>query len=137
MPKLFVGIAFDSGGVASGPMTATFILSFTQGASECVEGADVLIEGFGVISMEAAQTAGAVGGTIINARGAGKNETSKFCLMDIEPEKEILLLVTEKERTSAITENINEMMDLEEHGNGIMIVQEISKAYGLYKEKAK
>ncbi len=53
VPKLFVGIAFDSGGVASGPMTATFILSFTQGASECVEGADVLIEGFGVISMVA------------------------------------------------------------------------------------
>ncbi|MDO5414754.1 MAG: DUF1538 domain-containing protein [Bacillota bacterium] len=53
VPKLFVGIAFDSGGVASGPMTATFILSFTQGASECVEGADVLIDGFGVISMVA------------------------------------------------------------------------------------
>ena len=53
VPKLFVGIAFDSGGVASGPMTATFILSFTQGASECVEGADVLVEGFGVISMVA------------------------------------------------------------------------------------
>lgn len=53
VPKLFVGIAFDSGGVASGPMTATFILTFTQGAAECVEGADVLIEGFGVISMVA------------------------------------------------------------------------------------
>ncbi|MDO4544851.1 MAG: DUF1538 domain-containing protein [Bacillota bacterium] len=53
VPKLFVGIAFDSGGVASGPMTATFILSFTQGASEAMEGADVLVEGFGVISMVA------------------------------------------------------------------------------------
>jgi len=31
VPKLFVGIAFDSGGVASGPMTATFILAYTQG----------------------------------------------------------------------------------------------------------
>lgn len=53
VPKLFVGIAFDSGGVASGPMTVTFILSFTQGASECIEGADVLVDGFGVISMVA------------------------------------------------------------------------------------
>lgn len=53
VPKLFVGIAFDSGGVASGPMTATFILSFTQGAAESMEGADVLVEGFGVISMVA------------------------------------------------------------------------------------
>jgi hypothetical protein len=32
VPNLFVGIAFDSGGVASGPMTATFILAFAQGA---------------------------------------------------------------------------------------------------------
>ncbi len=53
VPKLFVGIAFDSGGVASGPMTATFILTFTQGAAEYVEGADVMVEGFGVISMVA------------------------------------------------------------------------------------
>ena len=52
-PKLFVGIAFDSGGVASGPMTATFILAFAQGAAEAIEGAHVLIDGFGVIAMVA------------------------------------------------------------------------------------
>lgn len=53
VPKLFVGIAFDSGGVASGPMTATFILAFTQGAAEAIEGANVLVDGFGVIAMVA------------------------------------------------------------------------------------
>lgn len=53
VPKLFVGIAFDSGGVASGPMTAAFILAYTQGAAEAVEGANVLIDGFGVIAMVA------------------------------------------------------------------------------------
>lgn len=52
-PKLFVGIAFDSGGVASGPMTATFILAFVQGAAEAIEGANVLIDGFGMIAMVA------------------------------------------------------------------------------------
>lgn len=52
-PKLFVGISFDSGGVASGPMTATFILAFAQGAADAVEGASVLIDGFGIISMVA------------------------------------------------------------------------------------
>jgi hypothetical protein len=50
VPKLFVGIAFDAGGVATGPMTATFILAFTQGAAEAVEGASVLIDGFGMIA---------------------------------------------------------------------------------------
>ncbi|HWQ59157.1 MAG TPA: DUF1538 domain-containing protein [Clostridia bacterium] len=53
VPKLFVGIAFDSGGVASGPMTATFILAFTQGAAEAVDSADVLVDGFGVIALVA------------------------------------------------------------------------------------
>ncbi len=53
VPNLFVGIAFDAGGVASGPMTATFILAFAQGVAESVEGANVLVDGFGVIAMVA------------------------------------------------------------------------------------
>ena len=53
VPKLFVGIAFDSGGVASGPMTATFILAFAQGAAQAIDGADVLLDGFGIIAMVA------------------------------------------------------------------------------------
>lgn len=52
-PSLFVGIAFDSGGVASGPMTATFVLAFAQGAAEAIDGANVLVDGFGVIAMVA------------------------------------------------------------------------------------
>ncbi|HAL74982.1 MAG TPA: DUF1538 domain-containing protein [Clostridiales bacterium] len=51
--KLFVGIAFDSGGVASGPMTATFILAYAQGAANAVQSANVLIDGFGVIALVA------------------------------------------------------------------------------------
>lgn len=51
VPRIFVGIAFDSGTVASGPMAATFILAFAQGAAEAIEGASVLIDGFGVIAM--------------------------------------------------------------------------------------
>ena len=50
VPDLFVGIAFDSGCVASGPMTATFILAFAQGAAGAVEGANVLTDAFGIIA---------------------------------------------------------------------------------------
>ena len=53
VPKLFIGMAFDSGAVASGPMTATFILAFAQGVASATEGADVLIDGFGIIAMVA------------------------------------------------------------------------------------
>lgn len=53
IPKLFVGIAFDSGVVATGPMTATFILAFMQGAANAYEGADILMDGLGMIAMVA------------------------------------------------------------------------------------
>lgn len=53
VPKMFVGMAFDAGGVASGPMTATFILTFVQGIAEAVDGADVLRDGFGMIALVA------------------------------------------------------------------------------------
>lgn len=52
VPPIFTGIAFDSGGVASGPMTATFMLPFAMGASEAV-GGNVLTDAFGLVAMVA------------------------------------------------------------------------------------
>ena len=52
-PPLFVGIAFDSGGVASGPMTATFILSFVLGVGQGAAGKAGAGEAFGVIALVA------------------------------------------------------------------------------------
>lgn len=52
VPPVFTAIAFDSGGVASGPMTATFLLPFTMGACEAL-GGNVLTDAFGVIAMVA------------------------------------------------------------------------------------
>ena len=51
-PKMFTAIAFDSGGVASGPMTSSFILSYTLGAAT-VFGGNPLTDGFGVIALVA------------------------------------------------------------------------------------
>lgn len=52
VPQLFTGVAFDAGGVASGPMTATFLLPFAMGACEGV-GGNVLSDAFGVVAMVA------------------------------------------------------------------------------------
>lgn len=49
-PKLFTAIAFDSGGVASGPMSTTFVLSLTLGASMAV-GGNPATDAFGMIAM--------------------------------------------------------------------------------------
>lgn len=52
VPKIFTAIAFDSGGVASGPMTATFLLPFAQGACTSV-GGNIVTDAFGVVAMVA------------------------------------------------------------------------------------
>ena len=52
VPKIFTAIAFDSGGVASGPMTATFLLPFAQGACVAV-GGNIVTDAFGVVAMVA------------------------------------------------------------------------------------
>ncbi len=53
VPELFVGMAFDAGGVASGPMTATFSLAFVQGIASQVPSADLVADGFGMIAIVA------------------------------------------------------------------------------------
>ncbi|MBP5464680.1 MAG: DUF1538 domain-containing protein, partial [Treponema sp.] len=52
-PPMFTGIAFDSGGVASGPMTSTFILSFTLGVAAASGGRGGAEMAFGVIALVA------------------------------------------------------------------------------------
>ncbi|MBQ3919875.1 MAG: DUF1538 family protein, partial [Oscillospiraceae bacterium] len=52
VPKLYFAIAFDSGGVASGPMTAAFIVPFAQGACSAV-GGNMMTDAFGVVAMVA------------------------------------------------------------------------------------
>lgn len=52
VPKMFVGIAFDSGGVASGPMTTTFLLPLSIGACDAV-GGNLMTDAFGVVALVA------------------------------------------------------------------------------------
>ncbi len=52
VPPTFTAIAFDSGGVASGPLTATFMLPFAMGATEAL-GGNVMTDAFGLVAMVA------------------------------------------------------------------------------------
>ncbi len=52
VPKIFTAIAFDSGGVASGPMTATFLLPLAMGACETL-GGKIMTDAFGIVAMVA------------------------------------------------------------------------------------
>lgn len=52
VPRIFTAVAFDSGGVASGPMTATFLLPLAKGACEAL-GGNIVQDAFGVVAMVA------------------------------------------------------------------------------------
>ena len=52
VPRIFTGIAFDSGGVCSGPMTTTFLLPLAMGTCKGVQG-NLMIDAFGIVAMVA------------------------------------------------------------------------------------
>lgn len=81
----------------------------------------------------AAEQAGSKGGTILNARGAGVHETSRLFAMDIEPEKEVVLILAETDASDRIIESISRALHMDEPGNGILYVQNTSRTYGLFK----
>lgn len=74
---------------------------------------------------------GATGATIIHARGSGIHETSKVFAFDIEPEKELVLMVVNEQQTSKVCEAIKKEMALEQPGTGIMFVQKVNEVYGM------
>ena len=83
--------------------------------------------------IEAASKAGSKGGTVVNGRGSGIHETSKLFSMDIEPEKEIVIILSEISMTEAIVASIRETLNVDVPGKGIIYIQDTNKTYGIYK----
>ena len=95
VPKIFTAIAFDSGGVASGPMTATFLLPFAMGACQAV-GGNIVQDAFGIVAMVAMTPLIAIQiqGAIYKFR-AGKDEitpTEAASYLDILADDDIIEL---------------------------------------------
>ena len=85
--------------------------------------------------IDAANAAGARGGTIINARGAGPHEVQRLFSVEIEPEKEAVLIVTKNENKDAIVESIITRMRIDQPGRGIMFVMDLNEVYGLHEDR--
>lgn len=84
--------------------------------------------------VDAAKEKGANGATIINARGSGVNENFKVFNMDIEPEKEMVMIIVAENLLEAIIENIQEKLELDQAGNGVLFVQNLNRVYGIYEQ---
>lgn len=81
--------------------------------------------------IECSKKGGAEGGTILTGRGAGIHDTAKILGILIEPEKEVILTLIEKEKTDTVLEAIVEGMELEKPGKGIAFVIDVAKAAGI------
>ena len=81
--------------------------------------------------IECAKKGGAEGGTILTGRGAGIHDTSKILGILIEPEKEVILTLIEKEKTDLVLDSITKGMELEKPGRGIAFVIDVSKVAGI------
>ena len=83
--------------------------------------------------IEAAEKAGSRGGTVMHARGSGSEEARKVFNMLIEPEKEIVLIISEEAKTKDIVESIRKETQIEEEGKGIIFITNVEATYGLAK----
>lgn len=85
--------------------------------------------------IEAAAKGGASGGTVINARGSGIHETEKIFQMAIEPEKELVLILAKCNLVEGICQNIREELHIDDPGKGIIFVQDVRSAFGLFEKE--
>lgn len=87
--------------------------------------------------MEIARNSGVMGGTILHGRGSGSDETVRLFGMEIEPEKELILIITSNEIIDKVIANLHEGLQLDVRGNGIMFVEDLVDVRGLFDEHEK
>jgi len=94
----------------------------------------VVDKGKGSEVIDAANRAGARGGTIVNARGSGIHEVQKLFSIEIEPEKEEVFIIAKTDIKDGIVEAVREDLKIDEPGNGIIFVLDVDEVYGLHED---
>lgn len=94
----------------------------------------VVDRGLGAACMDKARAAGARGGTIMQAHGAGVPKDFYFPLI-IEPQKDIVLIVAQRDQAAGIRDAIYTQMELENKSRGIIFGLPVSRSIGLYEER--
>ncbi|NMB00557.1 MAG: P-II family nitrogen regulator [Firmicutes bacterium] len=131
------GIAFTMPvGVFIGTGNYEYEFSAQDGGNSKVYNAIFVVvdKGKGEEVMDVAAEAGARGGTIINARGSGIHETATFLNMEIEPEKEVVLMLIKVDLGEKVVKALRDNFHIDQPGNGIIFVQSVNETYGLVTE---
>lgn len=82
--------------------------------------------------IDSAKSAGATGGTIIHGRGSGTSDKALLFNIEIEPEKEIVLILSQIINTDSITSSIRKDLQIDKPGKGIIFVLDVSRTLGLF-----
>lgn len=82
--------------------------------------------------MDIALKAGVRGGTILHGRGAGAEIATKLFGMEIEPEKELVMILTPDELVDKVVQALADGLNLNEPGKGILFVEPILETRGLF-----
>ena len=91
----------------------------------------IVNSGFAEDVMEVARAQGARGGTILNARGVAREQEAAFFGITIHPEKEILMLVVEKDVRNSILNALYTQMGMDKKAQGIVFSLPVSDVAGL------
>lgn len=97
----------------------------------------IVNRGYADDAMAAARKAGAAGGTILNARGTGREEDVKFFGVTLVPEKEVLLIVIEPAKQAAVLEALRRLPCLSAPGSGITFSIDVEEFAALGGEAAR
>lgn len=91
----------------------------------------IVSEGYASIAMDAAKRVGASGGTLINGIGLGSSEAKKFLGITIEPEKDVVLIITPKEEKLKVMEEVTKDVGLSQEGRGVLFAMPVDNVVGL------
>ena len=93
----------------------------------------IVNEGFSESVMDAARSKGATGGTLINGRGTAKEEMLAKFKVFMTPEKEIVLILTKKDLTNTILQEVYDKCGLTTDAHGIAFALPVDDVVGLKK----
>lgn len=91
----------------------------------------ILNRGFADQAMDAAKRAGAHGGTVLHARGSGIHEAEKFFGLQIQPEKEVVLILVQVEAKDEIIRAIVQEAGLNKEGRGLTFALPVDDVAGI------
>lgn len=122
--------------------TAGQILNNKQGARNAAQETEedcmfkkltvVVNRGMAEDVMDIARKSGVKGGTIIHGRGTGSEYTAKLFGMEIEPEKELVIILMPSGLIDKVVNDLYHELELENPGNGILFVESVAEVRGLF-----